>query len=112
MDLENRIKEFNKLKDDEKVKKILLMLVELKKGSTNFDNAYNFIESNKDSVSIGLIDEIFKTISEAIIYQEYLIKKENDKLKKAIDDKLALNKKEEEKEKEEENLDIDELLDF
>ena len=110
MDINKKINEFKKLTKEEKIKKILLILKELKSNWGNFDNSISYIEWKKSTVSIELIDKIFKTINLKVVNQENLTQEKVKKLSSDINNKLEFYKKQEKEEKQTENTNLENLF--
>lgn len=109
-DLEKRINDFNKLTGKEKIEKLIFILSELKDKSDDFLYVYNYVYIWKNNIKIPIVDKLYKTISEAIIYQNSLDKKKKEQNNINIKEKLLLYKREEETERLLESQEIENTL--
>ena len=109
MTFKEEMKKYKSLSLEDRQKKVINLLKVIKDRNENLTNTYNIVTENKN-LPVHMIDDLYKVLLEAIIYQQWLNQKaSNDKIS-VINNSLYSHLEQEKLEKEAEKKELEAML--
>ena len=109
MTFKEEMKKYKSLSLEDRQKKVINLLKVIKDRNENLTNTYNIVTENKN-LPVHMIDDLYKVLLEAIIYQQWLNQKaSNDKIS-VINNSLHSHLEQEKLEKEAEKKELEAML--
>lgn len=111
MDFKEKMNEYNSFSNEEKYTKVMNLLNLMKQKNSELEEVYQKL-SNTPNIDINVINDIYKVILEAMVYQNWLNEKEAQLRIQKMKEKLNNYLEEEKREKEEELKDIEGIFNY
>lgn len=109
MIFEQEMKKYKSLSPENRQKKVINLLKVIKDRNESLTKTYNILATNKN-LPVKMIDDLYKVLLEAMIYQQWLSQKASNEKINEINNSLNSHLEEERLEREAEQREAEKLL--